>query len=263
MSTKYRNRPTHDYTVVRNAALRNPELSLKAKGCLALMLTFPDDWEYHLTHLEGMSRDGRDGLRAAIRELEKHGYISRQQTRRPDGTLGDSEYHVTDDRREATVDGKTGDGKPVDGADADQDAMPTADAFTGDGLTVDGKTVDGKPATTKTELTKTEEPKTSTREKKPKKQIVHEFNPHAVELPPQFDPERFVAFCDMRLAIAKPMSVQALKAFVTKHKKHSREVLDEAFDSAIVASWQDLYPPKDARGKPPSPALDQYTERGL
>src|SRR5690606_18767123 len=50
MSRKYRNRPTRDYTVLRNAALRNPALSLKAKGALALMLTFPDDWEYHLDH---------------------------------------------------------------------------------------------------------------------------------------------------------------------------------------------------------------------
>src|SRR5690606_30541286 len=131
MSRKYRNRPTRDYTVLRNAALRNPALSLKAKGALALMLTFPDDWEYHLDHLEAMSRDGRDALRSAVRELEAHGYVKRFQRRRPDGTLGDAEYHVTDD-------------------------VPTVDGKTVAGQSVAGRTVAGKPAATKTDLTKTD-----------------------------------------------------------------------------------------------------------
>src|SRR5690606_19831497 len=155
MSRKYRNRPTRDYTVLRNAALRNPALSLKAKGALALMLTFPDDWEYHLDHLEAMSRDGRDALRAAIRELEAHGYIKRFQRRRPDGTLGDAEYHVTDD-------------------------VPTVDGKTVAGQSVAGKTVAGKPAATKTDLTKTDSTKTEKTWRAPAKP----FDPLKVDLPP-------------------------------------------------------------------------------
>lgn len=149
MSKRYRNRPTRDYTVVRNAALRNPALSLKAKGALAMMLTFPGDWEYHLTHLEALSRDGRDALRAAIRELEDAGYITRHQTRKPDGTLGDSEYHVTDDVPTVA-------GKPVRGAKRVQNGKSTADGLSVAGQTVAGQTVAGKPATKKTDYTKTD-----------------------------------------------------------------------------------------------------------
>lgn len=139
------------------------------------------------------------------------------------------------------MDGKTGDGKPVDGADADQDAIPTVDAFTGDGLTVDGKNRRRQTRLQRLNLQRLKNQKHLRARRNAEEADRPRVQPHAVELPPQFDPERFVAFCDMRLTIAKPMSVQALKAFVTKHKKHSREVLDEAFDSAIVASWQDLY----------------------
>lgn len=84
---------------------------------------------------------------------------------------------------------------------------------------------------------------------KPKKAVEHEFNPVVVagELPPQFDPDRFLAFCGMRLKRGWPMTLEALKAFLRKHQKHPRAVLDEMFDNAIVGQWQDLYPLKHDR----------------
>lgn len=130
--TGYRNRPRRDFTILRNAAIRDPSLSLKAKGMLALMLSYPDDWTYHLTHLEGLSADGRDATRAAVRELEAAGYVTRRQTRDEGGRLAHAEYMVADTVDGLSVDGSTGDGSPVD----------------------------GKPATTKTEGTKTEATKT-------------------------------------------------------------------------------------------------------
>lgn len=84
---------------------------------------------------------------------------------------------------------------------------------------------------------------------KPRKAVEHEFNPVVVagELPPQFDPDRFLAFCGMRLKRGWPMTLEALKAFLRKHQKHPRAVLDEMFDNAIVGQWQDLYPLKHDR----------------
>lgn len=96
------------------------------------------------------------------------------------------------------------------------------------------------------------EPPPSTGKKpkpKPRKAVEHEFNPVVVagELPPQFDPDRFLAFCGMRLKRGWPMTLEALKAFLRKHQKHPRAVLDEMFDNAIVGQWQDLYPLKHDR----------------
>jgi hypothetical protein len=108
----FRNKPRRDFSIIRNAAMRNATLSLKAKGLLAQMLTFPDDWEYHLSHLETLNTDGRDSLRAAMRELVDAGYVRRSQTRTTDGKVEGVTYEVTD---EITADGKAGAGKPVAG----------------------------------------------------------------------------------------------------------------------------------------------------
>lgn len=92
----FRNRPRRDFTIIRNAALRDPNLSLKAKGALALMLSFPDDSTYHLQHLQTMSSDGRDATRGAIAELEAAGYLTRRQTRDENGKLGPAVFEFFD-----------------------------------------------------------------------------------------------------------------------------------------------------------------------
>ena len=42
----FRVEKTRDFTVMSNHHLRNPRLSLKAKGLLSLMLSLPEDWDY-------------------------------------------------------------------------------------------------------------------------------------------------------------------------------------------------------------------------
>lgn len=154
-TASYRNRARRDYVTIRNAALRDDRLSLKAKGALAMMLTFVDGWTYRLGHLEGLSRDGRDALRSAIRELELAGYITRHQSRGPDGRLAEAVYHVADDA--ATVDGKPADGESVAGQPVDGQAVA---GETVDGKTDDGQTVAGESAPKKTDSKKTEDKKT-------------------------------------------------------------------------------------------------------
>lgn len=91
----------------------------------------------------------------------------------------------------------------------------------------------------------------------------HEFNPAEVAqtLPENFDRELFQDFCARRLEKGEPMTLLALKQFITKHKHHPPEALDEMFRSAIIAGWKDLYS-RDGKTKPSS-VLNQYTERGL
>lgn len=42
----FRVEKTRDFTVMSNHHLRNPHLSLKAKGLMSLMLSLPEDWDY-------------------------------------------------------------------------------------------------------------------------------------------------------------------------------------------------------------------------
>ncbi|SJW18707.1 conjugative transposon protein [Clostridioides difficile] len=69
------------YTVMSNHHLRNKELSLKAKGLLSQMLSLPEDWDYTLAGLSLINRESIDAIRTAVWELEKAGYITRQQGR--------------------------------------------------------------------------------------------------------------------------------------------------------------------------------------
>lgn len=43
----FRVEKTKDFTIMCNHHLRNRKLSLKAKGLLSLMLSLPEDWDYH------------------------------------------------------------------------------------------------------------------------------------------------------------------------------------------------------------------------
>ena len=67
------------YTVMSNHHLRNKDLSLKAKGLLSQMLSLPENWDYTLKGLSLINRESIDAIRTAVWELEKAGYITRQQ----------------------------------------------------------------------------------------------------------------------------------------------------------------------------------------
>jgi len=124
-----------------------------------------------------------------------------------------------------------------------------------------------------------EEKKRDTRARTSKanrKEPRHEFNPAEVAqtLPDNFDRELFQDFCAHRLKLGAPMSLLALKQFVTKHKRHPPAVLDEMFRAAIIAGWKDLYPPRDSPPQQPKrrsttsntsadDPLAQYREAGL
>ena len=76
--------------------LTDPRLSLKSKGLLALMLSFPDGWTYYMAHLETLSSDGRDAHRSAAKELIALGYVIRHRTRDEAGRIATTAYEVAD-----------------------------------------------------------------------------------------------------------------------------------------------------------------------
>ena len=90
----FRVEKTKDFTVMSNHHLRNTELSLKAKGLLSLMLSLPEDWDYTTKGLARICRDGMDSITTALKELERHGYLTRQRLRYENGQLGDIEYTI-------------------------------------------------------------------------------------------------------------------------------------------------------------------------
>ncbi len=75
------------YTVMSNHHLRNPDLTLKAKGLLSQMLSLPENWDYTLKGLSSINKESIDAIRTAVWELEKAGYITRRQGRDEKGKM--------------------------------------------------------------------------------------------------------------------------------------------------------------------------------
>lgn len=128
------------FTMLQNTMLRDKTLSLKAKGLLSVMLSYPDDWTYYMEHLIGQSTDGREAHQNAMKELLAAGYVRRTPAKNLEtGKLSGWEYLVSDEKLPAET-GKT------DGRESRQT----------------GNLPDGKPAATNTDYTKTEDTKTET-----------------------------------------------------------------------------------------------------
>ena len=58
------------------------------------MLSLPEDWDYTTKGLAHICKDGVDSITTALKELERHGYLTRQRLRYENGQLGDIEYTI-------------------------------------------------------------------------------------------------------------------------------------------------------------------------
>ena len=58
------------------------------------MLSLPEDWDYTTKGLAHICKDGVDSITTALKELERHGYLTRQRLRYDNGQLGDIEYTI-------------------------------------------------------------------------------------------------------------------------------------------------------------------------
>lgn len=74
-----------NYSVMSNTPLQDKNLSLKAKGLLALVFTLPEDWDYSINGIVQIVKESRDAVMAAFDELEKFGYLKREQNRAKGG----------------------------------------------------------------------------------------------------------------------------------------------------------------------------------
>lgn len=77
----FRIKKTDNFSVIPNDGLRDKRLSAKAKGLWSMMLTYPNDWEFSMDFLIESGTDGRDSIRAGLKELESLGYMTKKPIR--------------------------------------------------------------------------------------------------------------------------------------------------------------------------------------
>ncbi len=92
---------TANYTIMSNHHFKEREMSLKAKGLLSLMLSLPDDWDYSIAGLATLSRDGKDSVMSALKELEQFGYLTRSRVVDERGRFAGYDYDIFEEPRRA------------------------------------------------------------------------------------------------------------------------------------------------------------------
>ncbi len=126
------------YTVMSNHHLRDRSLSLKAKGLLSQMLSLPEEWDYTLSGLAAINREGKDAIRSCVHELEQAGYIRRRQTRSENGSFSANEYVIYE---QPVSDVPPSDTAPAPGPSL----LPPSSAAPLSGFTTLGGTSSGSP----------------------------------------------------------------------------------------------------------------------
>ena len=83
-----------NFTIINNSVFRNKNLSWKAKGILAQMLSLPEEWDYSEAGLSKLAKDGITSTKSALKELEKEGYLFRSSVRDAKGHIVDVNYDI-------------------------------------------------------------------------------------------------------------------------------------------------------------------------
>ncbi len=78
-TTVFRIEKNREFVVMSNKFLRNKEMSLKAKGLLALCLSLPETWNYSLNGLVAICKESHTSIRSTLKELEEHNHLIRNR----------------------------------------------------------------------------------------------------------------------------------------------------------------------------------------
>jgi DnaD/phage-associated family protein len=82
------------YVMLDKRCINREDLSFKAKGIWAYLMSKPDTWTVMFEDIVKHSADGKDSVRAGLKELEDAGYIVKSQERNQDGTFSGYTYTV-------------------------------------------------------------------------------------------------------------------------------------------------------------------------
>lgn len=91
---KYISKKEKGFLQIPNSILSDPNISLKAKTVLAIMLSLPDNWDFSIEGISGKCKESKDCIAKAVNELIDAGYVIRTKTRGADGRITKWDYEV-------------------------------------------------------------------------------------------------------------------------------------------------------------------------
>lgn len=107
MSRVRSKRQGRKYAAIPNDAMRDENLSLEARGMLALMMGYSDDWMFYRSHLMSIAGIGRDKFQRVMGELQAAGYVVLETMRNDSGHMTGTTYVIHDDPNGSTEGLKT------------------------------------------------------------------------------------------------------------------------------------------------------------
>lgn len=81
-----------DFTVISNVFLRDKNLSIKAKGFLAVIMGLPSNWDFTVNGVCAILKEGKTAIYNVIEELKEHGYCSIATIRDDKGRIMGNDY---------------------------------------------------------------------------------------------------------------------------------------------------------------------------
>ena len=94
--TKINKKSSGFFTITNNQLIRDDRLSWKARGIFTYLWSMSDGWDFRVNEVSRHAKDGRDSLRAGLKELEEYGYLKRQYKQSNGGKLDGYEWVLND-----------------------------------------------------------------------------------------------------------------------------------------------------------------------
>ena len=80
-----KNKTQGNFTMISNRILADKELTLKDRGLLCTLFSYPDNWNFSIQGLTTLIPDGKTSISAALNHLAELGYIKFYRTRNSKG----------------------------------------------------------------------------------------------------------------------------------------------------------------------------------
>lgn len=209
---------TKNFTVMSNYHFKEKGMSLKAKGLLSLMLSLPDDWNYSISGLVRLSKDGKDSVMSALAELEKFGYLTRVRLQNDKGQFSGVEYNIYEEP---------------------QPQIPVSE-----NQNEEKKNAENQNSENPRQLN-TNSIKDSFNE------LLYELNTYSEELALAIDQELidlYVDYIEMRKDLGTELTSTGIKMLMKRCGRYSKgniEVMKILLEAAIINQWHNVYPPTE------------------
>ena len=220
-----------NFTVMSNHHFKEKGMSLKAKGLLSLMLSLPDDWNYSVSGLVKLSKDGKDSVMSALAELEEFGYLTRTRKTNNKGQFSGIEYHIFE--------------QP-------QKENPIAENQHSDNQHTEKQNSENPPQLNTNKIKELNNKELNNKDTN-KDNSISVFQNILNEIEDKELKQLYIDYIDMRKTINSPVSERALSMLVNRCARLANfdiNLQKEMIEAAVINNWKSVYLPKEENEKP-------------